>query len=51
MRGRSHQTLNISNGDHTLNQVQSFKYLGSRENEHSTQEEEIMNRIANYSKN
>ena len=26
--GRSHQTLNII-GDHTLNQVQSFKYLGT----------------------
>ena len=51
MMGRSHQTLNIKIGDHTLNQVQSFKYLGSLVNEQSTQEEEIKNRIAKYSQN
>ena len=51
MMGRSHQTLNIKIGDHTLNQVQSFKYLGSTVNEQSTQEEEIKNRIAKYSQN
>ena len=36
--------------NHTLNQVQSFKYLGRTENEQSTQEE-IKNRIAKYSQN
>ena len=39
--GRLHETLNIKIGDHTLNQAQSFKYLGSTVNEQSTQEEEI----------
>ena len=51
MMGRSHQTLNIKIGHHILNQVQSFKYLGSTVNEQSTQEEEIKNRIAKYSQN
>ena len=51
MIGRSHQTLNIKHGDHTLNHVQSFKYLGSTVNEQSAQEEEIKNRITNYSQN
>ena len=51
MMGRSHQTLNIKIGEHTLNQVKSFKYLGSTVNEQSTQEEEIKNRIAKYSQN
>ena len=51
MMGRSHLTLNIKIGDHTLNQVQSFKYPGSTVNEQSTQEEEIKNRIAKYSQN
>ena len=46
MMGRSHQNLHIKIGEHTLNQVQSFKYLGSTVNEQSTQEEEIKNRIA-----
>ena len=46
--GRSHQTLNIKIGDHTLNQVQSFKYLGSTVNGQSTQEEEITNRGQDY---
>ena len=48
MMGRSHHALNII-GDRTLNQVQSFKYIGSTVNEQSTQEEEIKNRI--YSQN
>ena len=30
MMGRSHQTLNIKIGEHTLKQMQSYKYLGSR---------------------
>ena len=51
MMGRSHQTLNITIGYHTLKQVQSFRYLGSTVNQHSTQEEEIKNRIAKYSQN
>ena len=51
MMGRSHQNLNITIADHTINQVQSFKYLGSTVNEQSTQEEEIKNRIAKYSQN
>ena len=51
MMGRSHQTLNIKIGDHTLKQVQFFKYLGSIVNEQSTQEVEIKNRIAKYSQN
>ena len=51
MTGRSHHTLNIKIGEHTLNQVQSFKYLGSTVNEQSTQEEDIKNRIAKYSQN
>ena len=51
MLGQSHQTLNIKIGAHTLNQVQSFKYLGSTVNEQSTQEEEIKNRIVKYSQN
>ena len=53
MMGRSHQTLNITIGDHTgyLKQVQSFKCLGSTVNEQSTQEEEIKNRIDKYSQN
>ena len=51
MMGRSHQTLNIKIGEHTLNQVQSFKYLGNTVNEQSTQEEEIKNRIAKYCQN
>ena len=51
MMGRSHQTLNIKIGDHTLNQVQSFKCPGSTVNEQSTQEEEIKNRIVKYSQN
>ena len=49
--GRSHHTLNIKFGEHTLNQVKSFKYLGSTVNEQSTEEEEIKNRIAKYSQN
>ena len=49
--GRSHQTLNINIGEHTLNQVQSFKYIGSTINEQSTQEEEMKNRISKYSQN
>ena len=32
MMGRSHQSLNIKMGDYTLNQVQSFKYVGSTVN-------------------
>ena len=40
MMGRSHQIVNINIGDHTLNQVQSCKYLGSAVNEQSIQEEE-----------
>ena len=51
MMGRSHQTLNIKIGDHTLNQVQSFNYLGSTVHEQSTQDDEIKNRIAKYSQN
>ena len=51
MMSRSRQTLNIKIGDHTLNQVQSFKYLGSTLNEQSKQEDEIKNRIAKYSQN
>ena len=47
MMGRSHQTLNIKMGEHTLNQMKSFKYIGSTLTEQSTQEEEIKNRIAN----
>ena len=50
MMGRSHHTLNII-GDHTLNQLLSFTYIGSTVNEQSTQEEEIKNRIAKYSQN
>ena len=46
MMGQSHQTLNIKIGDHTLNQVQSFKSLGITVNEQSTQEEEIKKSIA-----
>ena len=46
---RSHQTLNII-GDHTLNQVQSFKYLGSTVNEQSTQEEYIWKSILDFDK-
>ena len=49
--GRSRQTLNIKIGDHTLNQVQSFTFLGSTVNEQSKQEDEIKNRIAKYSQN
>ena len=49
--GRPHQILNIKIGDHTLNQLQSFKYLGSTVNDQSTQEEEIKDRIAKYSQN
>ena len=49
MMGRSHQTLNIKIGDHTLNQVQSFKYLGSTVDKQSTQEEEIKSWVAKYS--
>ena len=48
---RSHQIPNIKVGDHTLNQVQSFKYLGSSVNEQITHEDDIKNRIANYSQN
>ena len=51
MMGRSHLTLSITIGDHTLKQVQSFKYLGSTVNDPSTQEEEIKHRIAKYSQN
>ena len=51
MVGRSHQILNIKVGDYTLNQVQSFKYIGSTVNEQSTQEDDIKNRIANYCQN
>ena len=51
MMGRSHQTLNIKIGDHTLKQVQSLKYLASTVNEQSTPEEEIKNSIAKYSQN
>ena len=50
MMGRSHQTLNI-NGENTLNQVKSIKYLGSTVNEQSTQEEETKNSIVKYSQN
>ena len=49
MMGTLHQTPNIKIGDHTLNHVQSLKYLGSTVNEQSTQEEEIKNMIAKYS--
>ena len=51
MMGRSHQTISIKIGDHTLNQVQSFKYVGSTVNEQSTQEENIKNGIAKYRQN
>ena len=49
--GRSHQIVNIKIGDQPLNQVQSFKYLGSTVNEQSTQEEEFKNGIAKYNQN
>ena len=49
--GRSQQTINIKIGDHTLNQVQSFKYLGSIVNEQSTQEEQVKKKIAKYNQN
>ena len=51
MTGRSHQILNVKIGDHTLNQVQPFSYIGGTVNEQRTQEEEIKNRIAKYSQN
>ena len=51
MMGRSQQTINIKIGDNTLNQVQSFKYLGSTVNEQGTQEEQIKKRIAKYNQN
>ena len=40
--GRSHQIINFKTEEHTLNQVQSFKYLGSIVNEQTTQDEDIM---------
>ena len=50
MMGRSHHILSTNIGDNTLNQVHSFKYLGSTVNKQSSQEEEIKNRIAKHSR-